>query len=85
MVHKVRERENRNNSSRGKENERGGEAMMYIIFSHLSTVALGACLSCLDMWKVRVPSVVPAKDMIGKLVLVKKISGKTDTPRGATP
>jgi hypothetical protein len=38
------------------------------------TIALGSSLSCLDMWKVRIPSVVPRKEMIGKLVLIKKIS-----------
>ena len=42
----------------------------------LTAVALGSSLSCLDMWKVRIPSVVSRKEMIGKLVLIKKISGK---------
>ena len=43
---------------------------------YFTAVAFGACLSCLDMWKVRIPSVMRRKDMIGELVLVKKISGK---------
>jgi hypothetical protein len=36
--------------------------------------AMGACLSCLDTWKVKVPSAVSDKDAVGKLILVKKIS-----------
>ena len=45
-------------------------------FTFFTAVALGSSLSCLDMWKVRIPSVVSRKEMIGKLVLIKKISGK---------
>ena len=40
---------------------------------------MGACLSCLDTWKVTAPSVVPNKAAVGKLILVKKISGECVT------
>ena len=50
---------------------------MYIYSFCFSAVgAMGACLSCLDTWKVKVPSAVSDKDAVGKLILVKKISGE---------
>lgn len=45
-------------------------------FIHIIAGSMGACLSCLDMWKVRIPSAVPDKEVVGKLIVVKKISGE---------
>ena len=37
---------------------------------------MGACMSCLDTWKAKVPSAVADKEVVGKLISVKKISGE---------
>ena len=49
---------------------------VFVIAAHATAVPMGTCLSCLDMWKVRIPSSVKNEDLTGKLVLVKKISGR---------